>query len=88
MVRLLKRFLIIVVCLLLVLAIPTVAFGSYAYNYGLMIVNPNYRWTESFVEHPTESRLALVIPFTKSCGHGEIWVDAYDGTMLGGNETD
>lgn len=53
----------------------------------LMIVNPNYRWTENFVHFTDESRIAWVIDFDKAEGRGEIWIDASTGDMLGGIET-
>lgn len=58
----------------------------------LMIVNPNYRWTASFVEMPsTESRLSWVFSFQKQTdigtGIGEIWIDASNGRLLGGEES-
>jgi hypothetical protein len=53
----------------------------------LLIVNPNYRWTEKFVKNPIETELAWTIPFTKPEGKGEIWVDSQEGTLLGGEET-
>lgn len=53
----------------------------------LMIVNPNFRWTDTFVKFSTEARLAWVIPFVKPEGKGEIWIDSLTGRLLGGEET-
>jgi len=58
----------------------------------LMIVNPNYRWTEYMTKVPeANTRLAWVIVFDKPQapfgGSGEIWIDASNGKMLGGVET-
>ncbi|MEW5705917.1 MAG: hypothetical protein AB1743_03850 [Actinomycetota bacterium] len=53
----------------------------------LMIVNPNYRWTDNFVMFPEETRLAWIIHFSKLTGIGEIWIDASTREMLGGDET-
>lgn len=55
---------------------------------NLMIVNPNYRWTDKALDVPDiHSRLAWVIPFEKYEGRGEIYIDAETGEMLGGEET-
>lgn len=54
---------------------------------ALMIVNPNFRWTETFVKYPVEAKLAWVIPFTKPEGKGEIWIDSVTGRLLGGEES-
>lgn len=54
----------------------------------LMIVNPNYRWTDHMIESPNpDTRLAWVVSFDKLEGRGEIYVDAENGGMLGGDET-
>lgn len=55
----------------------------------LMIVEPNFYWTSRFVLTPIkESRLAWVLRIEKQ-DHGlaEIWVDAADGSILGGGQT-
>ena len=67
-------------------------FGSKAGNGRLVIVNPNYKWTPSFVEMPPkETRLAWDFAFENNDSLGvhaaEIWVDASTGDMLGGEST-
>jgi len=53
-----------------------------------MIVNPNYRWTDEAMKEPNpDTRLAWVIPFEKPNGVGEIYIDAENGSLLGGDET-
>jgi len=55
---------------------------------SLMIVNPNYRWTDEAMKEPNpDTRLAWVIPFEKPNGVGEIYIDAENGSLLGGDET-
>lgn len=54
----------------------------------LMIVNPNYRWTDKMNKVPSiDTRLSWVIGFTKHEGSGEIWIDVKTGEMLGGEES-
>ncbi len=54
----------------------------------LLIVNPNYRWTQSALkEFNPNAQLAWVFEFGKQHGLVEIWVDVETGDILGGEET-
>lgn len=54
----------------------------------LLIVSPNYQWTAKSQMLPDkQTRLAWAIDFAKKEGAGQAWVDAVDGSLLGGEQT-
>ncbi|MDI6817485.1 MAG: hypothetical protein QME41_09935 [Actinomycetota bacterium] len=54
----------------------------------LIIVRPTYYWTDHpILNTPPTTRLAWKFVLTTEYGDGEIWVDARDGAILGGGET-
>lgn len=57
---------------------------------NLEITNPNYYWTDAYTgEEPSTTRLSWLVPiFNPQTGQqlGEIWIDAEDGSILGGVE--
>jgi len=55
---------------------------------SLMIVRPTYYWTDHpILNTPPTTRLAWILKLATEYGHGTIWVDAQDGAILGGGET-
>lgn len=55
----------------------------------LKIINPNYYWT-NLILNSTDSKLAYEVTFSKQSpyeGEASIWIDAEDGTNLGGQQT-
>ncbi|MBE6052797.1 MAG: hypothetical protein E7212_02615 [Clostridium sartagoforme] len=55
----------------------------------LKIINPNYYWTNPILTS-TDSKLAYEVTFSKKSpykGEASIWINAEDGTNLGGEQT-
>lgn len=57
----------------------------------LKIVNPDYYWTTENMQFNTQSRFAYEVTFNKADftqqGDASIWIDAQDGSNIGGRQT-